>query len=226
MEDIPREESESQFRMSQYLNAPNLLEEKTPIRGMLVMFPNPLQGGTLHCVLDSVLENLNSRFEQEKDTDMDAPKDLLDVEVQTHCVTNASFDATSPLWRVLDANSLIVSSLSEVYERLEIEKLLKAIPSKRSGIIAKPVTGFYNQFQKEIEVNHKDVRELRKVNTRLGNDVMDFVLSRLYLTYAECYRQNIHIVSSYISGSVMAIMKSGCGLEKLAKDFLHPPLGV
>ena len=226
LEDIPREESESQFRVSQYLNAPNLLEEKTPIRGMSVMFPNPLQGSTLHCVPDSVLENSNSRFEQEKDTDMDAPKDLLDVEVQTHCVTNASFDATSPLWQVLDASPLIVSSLSEVYERLEIEKLLKAIPSQGSGIIAKPVTVFYNQFQKEIEVNHKDIRELRKANTCLGNDVMDFVLSRLYLTYAECYRQNIHIVSSYISGSVMAIMKSGCGLEKLAKDFLHPPPGV
>lgn len=127
---------------------------------------------------------------------------------------------------IIDASEMKAYSVPKVYVRLEINKLIKTIPSQGSGTIKTPVTNFYNQFQKEIEVKHKDIRSLRNLKTRIGNDVMDFVLSRVYLAYPECYRHEIHIVRSYVSGSVVGVVKSGLGLQKLAKDFLQPPPGV
>ena len=82
---------------------------------------------------------------------------------------------------------------------------------------------FYDQFQKEIEVKHKYIHELINPKIRLENDVMDFVISRVYLAYLEYYRCEIHTVRSYVSGSAMSVMASGSGLHKLAKDFLQPP---
>ena len=75
-------------------------------------------------------------------------------------------------------------------------------------------------------MRHQDIRNLRNLKTCLGNDVMDFVLSRVYLAYPECYRHEIHIVGSYVLGSAVGVMKTGSGLQKLAKDFLQPPPGV
>ena len=121
---------------------------------------------------------------------------------------------------IIDANELKNHFVPKIYMRLGINKFIKTMSSQRNGTIKKPVIIFYNQFQKEIVVKHKDIRDLKNLKTRLGNVVMDFVFSRVYLIYPEYYRHEIHIVRSYISGSAMGVMKSGSGLRKLAKDFL------
>lgn len=82
------------------------------------------------------------------------------------------------------------------------------MPSQGSETIKKPFIVFYNQFLKEIEVKYQDIRDLRDLKIRLGNDVMDFVLSRMYLAYPECYRHEIHIVRSYVSGTAVGVMKT------------------
>lgn len=226
VDDMRPEALDSEVRVSQFLTPPTSLRGKTTGRGRAVMFPKPLEGGARECAADSVLQNLNPGFGLDRDIDVDGSKHAVDKEVQPDCVTNAAFDGTSPLWRVLDASPPVVSPLSEAYVELGIEKLLKAVPSKGIGTITKPVTVLYNQYEKEIEVKDKDIRDLKYPDTRLGNDIMDFVLSRVYLSYAECHRRKVHIVSSYVVGGVTAFTRSGCGLEKLARDFLQPPPGV
>jgi hypothetical protein len=39
---------------------------------------------------------------------------------------------------------------------------------------------FYNDKGKKIEVKFSAIRELMRVHTHIGNDIMDFVMSRLY----------------------------------------------
>ena len=75
-------------------------------------------------------------------------------------------------------------------------------------------------------MKHKDICELGNYKIRLGNDIIDFLISRVYLAYPEYYGSEIHTVRSYDSGSVMSVMASGSGFQKLAKDFLQPLPGV
>ena len=127
---------------------------------------------------------------------------------------------------IIDASGLKIYSAPKIYVCLEINKLIKMISSQGSETIKKPITNFFNQFQKEIEMKQKDICELGNLKTFLGKDVMDFVMSRQYLAYLEYYRFDIHIVRSYVSGSVMSVMASGSDLQKLAKDLLQPHLEV
>ena len=74
----------------------------------------------------------------------------------------------------IDASELKKYSAPKVCVRLGINRLIKTMPSQGNGIIKKPFIVFFNQFHKEIEVKHQDIRDLRNQKTRLDNDVMDF----------------------------------------------------
>lgn len=91
------------------------------------------------------------------------------------------------------------AGLVEVYEYFRVEKLLSELPAQGEGNIWKPQIVFYSHCQKEMEVTHDAIRGLKRLKSRLGNDVVDFVMSRVYLTYSGKQRHEIHIVSSRIS---------------------------
>ena len=116
--------------------------------------------------------------------------------------------------------------LVEVFEYLKIEKLLAELPGQGQGTVRKPETVFYTHCKKEMEVTHDAIRGLTRLKTRLGNDIVDFVMSRVYLTYPGKQRHEIHIVSSRVSGHWRGSIQSLTDLRKFALAWLQPPPGV
>ena len=127
---------------------------------------------------------------------------------------------------IADASAFAKHSLPHVYDALALDTLLNTVPTLGEGASRKPETVFFNQNGKEVEVSHKAIRDLTKAKTRLGNDVVDFVLSRIYMAYPEERRHEIHIVSSRVCALLEAVMSGTKSIQKLAKDYFQPPPGV
>ncbi|KAG0627733.1 hypothetical protein M758_2G224100 [Ceratodon purpureus] len=117
-------------------------------------------------------------------------------------------------------------SLEEVYRVLKVDDLLKSVPRGGEGSIRKPETVFFNQCGKEIILKHKTVRDLKHVKTRLGNDIVDFAMSRLVWAAGENLPDHVHIVSSYVSSILPSTMDGPDEVEKFARKWLTPPAGV
>lgn len=116
--------------------------------------------------------------------------------------------------------------MEEVYRILKIEDLLKRVPNGGEGTIRKPETVFFNHCEKEVILKHKAIRDLKHVKTRLGNDIVDFAMSRLIWACGENLHNDVHIVSSYVSSTLLAIMNRPDEVEKFARKWLKPPAGV
>lgn len=132
--------------------------------------------------------------------------------LSTNTLQENTQHGTSFECHIIDVSKFKKYYVSKVCVRLGINRLIKTMPSQGSGIIKKPVIVFYNQFQKEIEVKHINICDLKNLKTHLENDIMNFMLSHVYLTYQESYKYEIHIVRSCVSCSIVDIMKSGSGL--------------
>ena len=88
-----------------------------------------------------------------------------------------------PDFCIIQVGDIGEMSLSQAYSNLHIEDLLRDVPGiggRRDG--ADRVV-FYNESGKELEVKFSNIRDLKRVRTRLGNDIVDFVMSRLYYQY-------------------------------------------
>ena len=140
--------------------------------------------------------------------------------------SEGTLDGASGDCSILDASRFSKHSLPQVYDDLRLDTLLKAVPTVGEGSSRRPETVFYNHCGKEVEVRHKAIRELKKAKSRLGNDIVDFVLSRVYMAYPEQRRREIHIVSSRVSALLEAVISGTKTLQKLAKDYFQPPPGV
>ena len=77
-------------------------------------------------------------------------------------------------------DNVLSMTLHDAYKHLQIKELLLALPGKEGKSDGADKVEFYNDIGKKLEVKFSAIRELMRVHTRLGNDIMDFVMSQLY----------------------------------------------
>jgi Ulp1 family protease len=85
---------------------------------------------------------------------------------------------------------------------------------------------FYNDKGKEIEVKFSAIQDLMQICTRLGNDIIDFVMSRLYFHSPSRMRTEIQFVLSRVSSCYTTVLQGSTTLERWASVFLQPAKGV
>ena len=124
---------------------------------------------------------------------------------------------------VLVSKHLKALTLSKAYSFLALEKLFTKVPVIGSKSIPQKLVVFYNKFQKKQQVTFTDIQALKKSKTLLGNDIVDFVMSRIYMQYPSRHRHQIHIASFRVSTALEVVMKNSEGVEKFAKCFQRPP---
>ena len=112
--------------------------------------------------------------------------------------------------------------LPQLYSTVEIEKTLKKVSAGGQGSRKLERVVFFNHVNKEFEIPFKHIRSLKRSSAWLGHDIMDFVLSRMYMKYPAEYRQEVHVVSSFATGALQGVMNSGNGMLKFAEKFLQP----
>ena len=217
---------------------------KTPPRGALAESGASTGGPLAQDGPDSTSKNLAGLFEQESDMEtvqqlvrLSQPRpavggiDLVSglqraMSPEKEDYAEGTFSGSSEECRIADASAFEKLSLPQVYEELDLDKLLRDVPTLGEGSSRKDETVFFNQNGKEVEVSHKAIRDLQKAKTWLGKDVVDFVLSRIYMAYPQERRHEIHIVSSRVCALLEAVMAGTKSVQKLAKDYFHPPPGI
>ena len=121
---------------------------------------------------------------------------------------------------------VVVMNIPQAFSYLHIEKLLKALPGCEGKKDKAEAVVFFNEKGKELEVKFKAIHDLKRVRTRLGNDIVDFVMSRLYFQYPSIRRHEIQFVTSRVSSCLQSLIKGSTTLEKWARTFLQPPTPV
>ena len=241
---IPQQGTEFEASLSQWMVASTLDLAKTPLRGMLRERVEKEVGQSVQQGVDSCLRRLQDQFDEEKDMATNehvgylshtsscsvdghhraisiSMGDGLSVDSRGGTFLGGSFDC-----RIMDAKVFKGNTLWEVYSQLQIDALLKAVPTQGKGTVRKKETVFFNHCGKELTLKHKDIWELKNSKVRLGNDVVDFVLSRIYMAYPEDRRHEIHMVSSRVSAYMLLVTSHAKSAEKFARDWLQPPDGV
>ena len=127
---------------------------------------------------------------------------------------------------LIQVGEIGVMTLAQAYAHLRIEDLLRKLPGREGK--KEPADGvvFFNESHKELEVRFCNIRDLKRVRTRLGNDVVDFVMSQMYYQYPARSRHEIHFVTSQISSCFRTVAKGRTSLKKWASVFLQPPSPV
>ena len=92
---------------------------------------------------------------------------------------------------VVRVEDVAVMTLSQAYNYLHIEDFLQTLPGRQGKRDSATEVVFFSEKNKELEVKFEEIRDLRRVRTRLGNDIVDFVMSRLYFQYTSSNRHEI-----------------------------------
>ena len=116
-----------------------------------------------------------------------------------------------------------VMTLNQAYKYLHVEDLLLALPGRVGKGDGSTEVVFFNEKGKKLEVKFTATRDLRCVRTRLGNDVVDFVMSRFYFQYPSQTRHEIQILLSKVSSCLECLVQGKTSLQKWAARFLQPP---
>ena len=69
----------------------------------------------------------------------------------------------------------------------------------------------------------QEIRDIKKVRGQLGNNIVDFVMSRLYFQYPPNNRHEIMFALSRVSSSFRPSLSDTDGVLKWAKTFIEPP---
>lgn len=167
--------------------------------------------------VDSCCGKLYGAFEEERN--MEATKQLVGLSnagprppetmIPSTLLIDGTFSGSSSACRISNASPFKNRTLGEVYIKLGIDVFLKGIACGGKGTIRKSETVFFNHYGKELILKHKAIYSLKDSEARLENDVVDFVLSRLYMAYSEERRYKIHIVSLRVSTFLLIFMSLG-----------------
>ena len=117
-------------------------------------------------------------------------------------------------------------TLPDAYNYLQIEELLISLPGREGKADGADKVVFYNDKGKEIELRFIEIRNLMRLRTRLGNDIVDVVMSRLYFQCTERMRPEIQFVTSRISSCYTSVLQGKTTLQRWADVFLQPAKGV
>lgn len=221
---IPQQGTEFEASLSQWMVASTPDLARTPPRGVLRELDANEVGQSVQQGVDSCSRRLQDQFEQEM-----ATTEHISMSTDDGLAVGSrggTFSATSSDSKILDAKVFKGNTLWEVYSQLKIDALLKAVPTQDKGTVRTKDIVFFNHCGKEMTLKHKDIRELKNSEVRLGNDIVDFVLSRIYMAYPEERRHEIHIISSRVSAYMLLVMRNAKSAEKFARDWLQPPDGV
>lgn len=217
---------------------------QTPYKGVSIVAGHCSESTGLGDTV-STCRNLSVAFEEQEQ--LDAATVSLVTLSQSICtgvprVTNATarsericdtVQAPSPVecdpWPHLEfarVDNVLSMTLPDAYKHLQIEELLIALPGREGKSDGADKVVFYNDKGKETEVKFSAIRELMRVRTRLGNDIVDFVMSRLYFQCPRRMRPEIQFVLSRVSSCYKTVLEGSTTLEKWASVFLQPAKGV
>lgn len=123
-------------------------------------------------------------------------------------------------------DKVLSMTLPDAYNHLQIEELLIALPGREGMSDGADKVVFYNDKGKELEVKFSAIRDLMHIRTYLGNDIMDFVMSRLYFQCPSRMSPEIQIVLSSVSSCYTTVLQESTPLERWAGVFLQPAKDV
>ncbi|KAG0573021.1 hypothetical protein KC19_VG141700 [Ceratodon purpureus] len=92
-----------------------------------------------------------------------------------------------------------VMTLPQAYNYLHLDDFLQTLPIRGRRRDGAEVVVFFNEKNKELDVWFEAIKALKRVRDRLGNDIVNFVMSRLYFQYAASDRHEILMVLSRVS---------------------------
>lgn len=123
-------------------------------------------------------------------------------------------------WCICDASASVDYTSAEVYDELDIGTLVNdLVTGGNGGPLRKPEVLFYDHLRKEVIVHHKQIRGLKKESEKLGNDIVDFVHSQIYMQMDLSRRRQVHVISLRASTAVW----NSVFHDQLARDWLLPP---
>lgn len=128
-----------------------------------------------------------------------------------------------PGMSIVPIADVAVMTLNQAYNYLHVEDLLLALPGRVGKRDRALEVVFFNEKGKELEVKFAAIRDLKRVRTRLGNDVVDFVMSRFYFQYPSQTRHEIQFVLSRVSSCLEGLVQGKTSLQNWAATFLQPP---
>lgn len=167
--------------------------------------------------VDSCRKKLEQHFQDDEESDAlpaEVARNDSDVPV---VVPSATEDCC-----IADASYFVDYDVPGVYRELRIDEVIKAVPKGTGGNHRTAQTVIFNHFGKELIITNKMIRKLKEERGRLGNDIVDFVLSRLYMQADEERRRSVLLVSSRACES----FRIGKNEERLGQTWLTPPSGV
>lgn len=115
-----------------------------------------------------------------------------------------------------------VMTLNQAYNYLHVEVLLLAFPRRVGKSDGALEVVFFNEKGKELEVKFTAICDLRCVRTRLGNDVVDFVMSKFCFQYPSQTQHEIQFLLSRVSSYLEGLVQGKTSLQKWAAMFLQP----
>jgi hypothetical protein len=123
---------------------------------------------------------------------------------------------------ILQVGYVGVMTLAQAYNHLHVEDHLLRLPGRQGRRDNAREVIFFNEKGKEIGVKFSTIRDLKLVRTRLGNDIVDFVMSRLYFQYPARTRHEIQFLLSRVSACFQTMVLGKTSLHKWASVFLQP----
>ena len=210
---------------------------RTPYKGVSIVSGNSAPEETLK-TKDSTCRNLRATFDEEEDLEVTAAelvnlsqrseKKCKKIDGEVAIVEDkdlANVMATDP-WpgcAIVGVEDVAVMTLSQAYHYLHMEDFLQTLPGRQGRRDGADEVIFFNEKKKELEVKFQEIRDLKRARTRLGNNIVDFVMSRVYFQYPSCYRHEVLFTLSRVSSTFRCSMSYQGGVLKWATTILQPP---
>lgn len=213
---------------------------RTPYKGVSIV-PGNINPGLPTVHKDSTCKNLSTLFDEENILE-DTAAELVNLsqcsnmkskstDEQADCVEEtevARVMAATP-WpncAILGVRDVGLMTLSQTYNYLHIDDFLQTLPGQKGRKDNAVEVVFFSEKNKELQVKFQEIRDLRRVRTRLGNDIVDFVMSRLYFQYTPSHRHEILFTLSRVSSTFKRSTRDRTAMLKWATAFLLPPSPV
>lgn len=189
---------------------------------------------------DSTCRNLRDKFEQVEEleavthlvslsqgTDRDVRETSKPLVLENPTPTPGDITAavSSEPWSncsILQVGDVGVMTLAQAYNYLHVEDHMQSLPGRQGRRDNAREVIFFNEKGKEIGVKFSTIRSLKLVRTRLGNDIVDLVMSRLYFQYPARTRHEILFLLSRVSSCFQTMVLGKTSLHKWASVFLQP----
>ena len=213
---------------------------RAPYKGVSIIPDN--SGPQLPIVhKDSTCRNLRATFDEEEELE-DTAAELVNLAQQSDLESKSAIGeadtvedkevarvvaaAPWPGCAIIRLEEVAVMTLSQAYNYLHVEDLMQTLPGRRGKRDGALDVVFFSEKNKEMEVKFQAIRDLKRVRTRLGNDIVDFVMSRLFFQYSPSNRHEILFALSRVSSTYRRSMEDPASVLRWATTFLLPPSPV